>query len=351
MLSFFAAIAALAIFIPLASANTWGKPLRFRADGTFKIVEVSDVHHTGNLFCKDISAAQQKYPCSDANGTAFFQQAILDEDPDVFVFTGDNVCSGDIFGGKNALDGLLADFVKASNTVPWLAVEGCVLPLRPPWRWLVSAAAGDANEERRHRPPFLPRSNHDGESGLNYKEVADHLLTLPNGLNEPNPMQVNGSGVPIFGNTNFWLGVYGPAGTNDENASLFNLYNVDSNSYSTDPKIPGYGWVHTDQIAWFSAVSANLTAAAAAQGRPQAPALAYQHIPLPQHQTIITDKLPIVGQYHETVCCPEIDTGLHAAFKAAGDVKALTVGHDHTNDYCGSFEGSVSADLPSPNLS
>ena len=46
-----------------------------------------------------------------------------------------------------------------------------------------------------------------------------------------------------------------------------------------------------------------------------------------------------MGQYHETVCCPEIDTGLHDAFKAAGDVKALTVGHDHTNDYCGEFEG------------
>jgi hypothetical protein len=97
--------------------------------------------------------------------------------------------------------------------------------------------------------------------------------------------------------------------------------------------------VHTDQIQWFSAVSANLSAAAKAQGRPQAPALAWQHIPLPQHQTIISHKIPIVGQYHETVCCPEIDTGLHDAFRAAGDVKALTVGHDHTNDYCGEYEG------------
>ena len=49
--------------------------------------------------------------------------------------------------------------------------------------------------------------NHDGESGLNYKQVADYLLTLPNGLNEPNPNNVNGSGEPIYGNTNFWLGV------------------------------------------------------------------------------------------------------------------------------------------------
>ena len=43
----------------------------------------------------------------------------------MFVFTGDNVCGGDIFGGKSAIDGLLADFVKAdAPLVPWLAVEG-----------------------------------------------------------------------------------------------------------------------------------------------------------------------------------------------------------------------------------
>jgi len=36
------------------NANTWGKPMRFQADGTFKLTEVSDTHYTGNLFCKDI---------------------------------------------------------------------------------------------------------------------------------------------------------------------------------------------------------------------------------------------------------------------------------------------------------
>ncbi len=60
-----------------------------RAPTLFQIVEVSDVHHTNNLFCRDISAAQEKYPCSDDNGTAFFQTLIALEDPDVFVFTGE----------------------------------------------------------------------------------------------------------------------------------------------------------------------------------------------------------------------------------------------------------------------
>lgn len=108
---------------------------------------------TGNLFCKDISAAQEKYPCSDKNGTTFFQSLIALEDPDAFVFTGDSVCSGDIFGGKNALDGLLKDFVAASNTVPWLLVEGCVVS-----RALPPPVALVANRP----PPRGPCRNHDG---------------------------------------------------------------------------------------------------------------------------------------------------------------------------------------------
>ena len=84
------------------------------------------MHHTGNLFCTDISKAQEKYPCSDANATTFFQTLIALEDPDAFVFTGDNVCGGDVFGGQNALDGLLKDFVAANFSTPWLLVEGQV---------------------------------------------------------------------------------------------------------------------------------------------------------------------------------------------------------------------------------
>jgi hypothetical protein len=143
-----------------------------------------------------------------------------------------------------------------------------------------------------------------------------------------------------FGNTNFLLPVYGPENTKDANASLFNIWNIDSNSYSTDPKIGGYGWVHQNQIDWYSNYSANLSYIAKSQGRPQANAIAFQHIPLPQHQTIITDKIPIIGQYHEPVSCPEIDTGLAAQFKKSSDVKALTVGHDHTNDYSGELNGT-----------
>jgi hypothetical protein len=301
------ALAALAA-APAAAQGTWGKPLRFRADGTFKIVEVSDVHFTLNSKCNDLSAAQQRYPCSDANATAFWRTLIAEEDPDLFLFTGDNVCGGCALGGGAAIDGLLADWAPggANAHVPWLAVEG----------------------------------NHDGESGLNYAQVAAKLLTMPAGLNAPNAAWL---GAPVFGNTNFALGVLGAEGTAAAAQPLLTLYAVDSNSYSTNAKVSGYGWVHLDQINWFANLSASVKAAAAAGGYAPPPALAFQHIPLPQHASWVAGGGAIVGQFHEAVCAPAVDTGLLAAYIESGDVKAVTVGHDHTNDFCTAtpIDGSV----------
>ena len=78
--------------------------------------------------CVDLSDAQRKWPCSDANGTAFWRALVAEEDPDVFVFTGDAICGGDGAGGSHAIDGLLADWADggANAHVPWVAVEGAL---------------------------------------------------------------------------------------------------------------------------------------------------------------------------------------------------------------------------------
>jgi len=84
--------------------------------------------------------------------------------------------------------------------------------------------------------------------------------------------------------------------------------------------------VHLDQINWFTNISGMVVAAAAARGRAAPPALAFQHIPLVQHKAWVESNGAIVGQYHEGVCSPDIDTGLLAAYIQSGDVKAVTVG-------------------------
>ena len=151
---------------------------------------------------------------------------------------------------------------------------------------------------------------------------------MPGSLNQPNGAF---AGAQIFGNTNFLISVLGPEGAPEANASLLSLYMVDSNSYSGLPNVGGYGWVHLDQINFFANASAAVKAAAASGSYPPPPALAFQHIPLVQHKSWVDAKNPIVGQYHEGVCSPEIDTGLLAQYIQSGDVKAVTVGHDHTS--------------------
>lgn len=253
-------LAAVAALVAPAAAQ-----LRFRADGTFKIVEVSDTHFTRNHRCNDLSAAQERYPCSDANATAFWRTLIEAEAPDVFLFTGDagtspaarsralsvhptkrnpnhphltrTVCGGDQAGGADALEGLLADWAPsgANAHVPWVVVEG------------VRAATTRHSATRPlTQLPLLPfTQNHDGESGLNYAQVAAKLLTMPNGLNEPSPTF---NGKLIYGNTNFLISVLGTSGSPQAAHSKLSLYFVDSNSYSTQPGVSGYGWVHQDQI-------------------------------------------------------------------------------------------------------
>ncbi|KAH3731866.1 metallophosphoesterase family protein [Pelomyxa schiedti] len=43
------------------------------------------------------------------------------------------------------------------------------------------------------------------------------------------------------------------------------------------------------------------------------------------------------GTKGEDVCCPVVNTGLYDAALESGDIHGMFVGHDHHNDYCGSF--------------
>ena len=64
-------------------------PLRFRHDGTFKILQVADMHYgTGVLTrCRDVLPTQFDH-CSDLNSTRFLKTMIQLEKPDFIAFTG-----------------------------------------------------------------------------------------------------------------------------------------------------------------------------------------------------------------------------------------------------------------------
>jgi hypothetical protein len=51
------------------------------------------------------------------------------------------------------------------------------------------------------------------------------------------------------------------------------------------------------------------------------------------------DAQNMVGVKQEDVCAANVNSGFFAAMLEAGDVKAVFVGHDHVNDFCGNVLG------------
>ncbi|KAM0873772.1 hypothetical protein ACQ4PT_037846 [Festuca glaucescens] len=275
--------------------------LRFRREGgTFKVLQVADMHYADGRRtpCKDVLPAQDR-GCSDLNTTAFLYRVLRAEDPDLVVFTGDNIYGADSTDAAKSMDAAIAPAI--AMRLPWAAVIG----------------------------------NHDQEGTLSRDGVMRHLVGMKNTLSRFNP-----EGVEIDGYGNYNLEVGGVEGTLLANKSVLNLYFLDSGDYSTVPSIPGYGWIKASQQAWFKKTSASLQKNYTNEHprqKDRTPALAYFHIPLPEFGSFTASNMTGVRQ--EGISSASINSGFYTTMVEAGDVKAAFIGHDHLNDFCGKLTG------------
>ncbi|XP_023926891.1 probable inactive purple acid phosphatase 29 isoform X2 [Quercus suber] len=277
------------------------RPLRFGKGGSFKILQVADMHYGDGKTtpCEDVFPYQMA-TCSDLNTTAFIKRMILAEKPDLIVFTGDNIFGYDVTDAAKSLEAAFAPAI-ASN-IPWAAVLG----------------------------------NHDQESALSREGVMKHIVKLKNTLSLVNPVEVHV--IDGFGNYNLEVG--GVEGSSFENKSVLNLYFLDSGDYSTIPSIPGYGWIKPSQQFWFERTSKRLQRAYMAKPEAQkgpAPGIAYFHIPLPEFSSF--DSTNFTGVKQEGISSASVNSGFFTTMVSAGDVKAVFTGHDHLNDFCGELTG------------
>ena len=165
--------------------------------------------------------------------------------------------------------------------------------------------------------------NHDGEGKLSRQQL--------NHLSRSIPYSVSGCGpTGIMGVSNFWL----PVLASGSEKQMATIYCIDSNTYEKDNH-KNYDWIHTGQVEWYRQVSKRLTLNN--HGIP-IPALVFFHIPLMEFDDIWNSGNAI-GQKHEKVCCPKVNSGLFAAMLEMGDVMAAYVGHDHINDFEGDWYG------------
>ncbi|KAG2280427.1 hypothetical protein Bca52824_051647 [Brassica carinata] len=268
-------------------------PLRFRDDGTFKILQVADMHYgMGSITrCRDVLDAEFDY-CSDLNTTRFLRGMIEAERPDLIAFTGDN-----IFGSSttDAAESLLQAIGPAIEYgIPWAAILG----------------------------------NHDQESTLDRQELMT-FLSLDDDGDQGALRLIDGFG-------NYRLRVHGAPGSVLSNSTVFYLLFLDSGDRETVQGRRTYGWIKDSQLRWLQDTSK--------QGDNQSitgnpPALAFFHIPIPEVRDLWYT--PFIGQFQEGVACSVVQSGLLQTFVSMGNVKAAFIGHDHVNDFSRVIEAKL----------
>lgn len=267
--------------------------LKFTDEGTFKILHLSDVHYrvnedTGEAapLCRDVNGDPRSTYCTVANTTDFIARLIEDEKPQMIVHTGD-IIDGDTHSAADGMNELYGLAIKAG--LKWVASLG----------------------------------NHDDNSDLTRPEVMDYILSLDseNNYSENNPLGPGGEDSESYGN--FLLEIYDPR--EEAGSPLFRTYHLDSTTNNVT--------VNQQQVNWFTETASKLT-------QEGVPAMLFTHIPMQEYtQAAFRPESGLCGQIRESVSSGSVNSGLFDALVRDGSVKATFVGHDHTNDYCGSVSG------------
>jgi hypothetical protein len=210
------------------------------------------------------------------------KRAVEEEKPDLVVLTGDVVCSKDT---RRAWLTLAQPFIEAK--VPWAVTLG----------------------------------NHDIEYELTGEQIMETITDLPYSLTASGPDDVSGSG-------NYMLKIR--SSKSPETEAL--LYFFDSHSgFHPKGELGSYDWIKFDQVQWYRNESKKMTRE---NGGVPYPALAFFHIPLIEYNEV-WGKETTVGVKEETVCSPDINSGMYNAFLESKDVMGMFTGHDHNNNYIG----------------
>jgi hypothetical protein len=171
--------------------------LKYRDDGTFKIVQFTDMHFVDGS-------------PNSAKTEATIKYVLETEKPDVAILTGDQVIDRP---SKNVWPEIARIFEEAR--MPFAVVFG----------------------------------NHDAET-ITKDSVFDILLRSPYFIGEKGPENIYGVG-------NYILEVH----SREANKPAALLYCFDSNDYIRNYKLGYYDWIHYDQIAWYRQQSARYTQA------------------------------------------------------------------------------------------
>lgn len=260
--------------------------LDVKPDGTFKIVQLADLHlSTGFGKCLDPYPALS-YPLknclADVLTLNFVEQTIDVEKPDLVVLSGDQVLGESSFDTETTLLKLVEPLVQ--RKIPYTLVFG----------------------------------NHDDLGSMDRSEMMDLVQSFPYSLAVPGPAEVDG-----IGNYDVTVG-----NSDDPKIVIFML-----DSHSRLKEGIGYEWFKDTQKNYVELVSSAFVES------PNALKLAFFHIPLFEYRNInhlSSDQYQ--GNFKEAVISSNTNSDMFRTLKEVG-VKLVSVGHDHCNDFCFENDG------------
>jgi 3',5'-cyclic AMP phosphodiesterase CpdA len=264
--------------------------LRFRPDGSFKIVQFTDTQDDHEI---------------DPRTVRLMETVLDDEAPDLVVFTGDNIRAGPTTPeeAKHAMDAIVRPVEE--RKIPWLIAFG----------------------------------NHDEDqtpaTGLDEEAMLAYYRSFPGNLNRAGPAEVHGTG-------NMYVVIEASAG----DGPRFAIWALDSGRYSpeefagqsvAEDGLPGWDVIRQSQVAWYFSTSEELEA----RHGGKIPGLMFFHIPLREFHFMWENRQnhSVEGEKNEPVSSGPFNSGLFAAMLERGDVRGVFVGHDHVNDFTGDYFG------------
>lgn len=289
--------------------------LRFNKNGKFVIIQVADpqdLHFVRHSMIRMLNKAYD------------------DVKPDLVVFAGDNILGNHLkdarFGTKTVVHTKEGEYERMKK-----AIAHICRPL-----------------EERKIPFTMIYGNHDDVNKITKEEQADiyRSYSMCVGLDNPDKtVDVDTFNLPVF--------------ASEGEKKLFNLWMIDS-AWHDKAEDKCHEGVKKETVEWYKKVS---TALKEENGGEPLPSLMFQHIPMPESLSLLTEcekddpkAVPFYekgelkcyvkldpekahGFLGEQICACHENYGQLEALKEMGDVKAVVYAHDHTNNFIGEHDG------------
>ena len=290
------------------------EPLKFGADGKFRILHLTDIHDVEPIMDDD---ENREIPESrDKETINVIEKAVAKTNPDLVVFGGDNI--------SGYWEEFTYDYVQST-------IQKITEPIK-----------------KRNIPLCVVFCNHDGEEGFHTEFQMMQYMEYPNCRSNLNDANVYGCG-------NCCVTIKSSDGKKDAYA----IWLIDSNDYQYNSEGGlSYDCVHDDQIDWYEKRAEELKEA---NGGKPLPAILFQHMPVQQENDGFKEVTAdddytferdgkyfkfghniIEGRIRETPCPPNLENNHRRQFeswKKTGDIVAAFFGHDHVNDFHINIDG------------